>query len=276
MDHKQALTDRVIIVTGAGRSGTTILGKIIGSMEPAYYLFEPSIMKFCRDPESLRAVVFEDYFLLQTQGRAGNFRNESDDSYIGNYNTHIPGPVDRESSLRECLQSKLVIKLTEYQPVMNFARTVFPGCQFVHIVRNGNDVVDSACRRGWYTDEWMKTGYLDLLDNDVPWFIDETSKRLWGKWNQETRAACVWRCSTQEGVGDDVLLLKYNDLAETNFDGLAKHLNLKMSDLTRKHIKGIKPPTKHRSVLDKIRQPELGKFLFLMQLIGGTDDKMAA
>ena len=87
LDYETVLQDRVIIITGAGRSGTTILGKLIGSMDPAFYFFEPTIVKFgymhC-DLDALRAIFVEDYVLPLIQGRNIN-SNENDDSYIGNY-----------------------------------------------------------------------------------------------------------------------------------------------------------------------------------------------
>ena len=268
IDYKKLLTNRVIIITGAGRSGTTILGKIIGSMEPAYYLFEPSIMKFCRDTETLRATIFEDYWLLQVQGRNLNLNNE-DDSYIGNYGS-VTGFTIRHDAIEECHFSKLVIKLSEYQPKFDSAREVFPGCKFVHIVRNGNDVVDSMCQRGWYTDEYMRTGFLDWVVDGAPWFINPQSQRLWSKWNPETRAACVWRRSTEIGFNesdnyDDIYPIDYGSLDAYS---LSKWLRLEVTDLTRQHIKSIRKPTKHPDITDKIQEPERGRFLKLMGELG--------
>ena len=271
IDYKKLLTDRVIIITGAGRSGTTILGKLIGSMEPAYYLFEPSIMKFSQDAESLRATIFEDFWLLQVQGRNLNLYDD-DDSYIGHYG--FPGQIkSRHRAIERTQNSKLVIKLTEYQPMINDMRHVFPGCKFVHIIRNGNDVVDSMCRRGWYTDDYMKTGFLDWVDNDAPWFIDADSKLKWYGWNQETRAACVWRCVTDVGISDDnddIFHIDYDNIKIMSHP-LARWLDLSITDLTLKHKKSIGKPTMHSNIIDKIQQPERDKFLSLMGELGYGD-----
>ena len=278
IDYKKLLIDRVIIITGAGRSGTTILGKLIGSMEPAYYLFEPSIMKFSQDVEALRATIFEDYWLLQVQGRNINV-NSHDDSFIWNYlPKHVFHP-EREDALERMSRSKLVIKLTEYQPMINDMRHVFPGCKFVHIIRNGNDVVDSMCRRGWYTDEYMKTGFLDWVDNGAPWFIDDDSKLRWYGWNQETRAACVWRCSTEVGIRErgrlltphgDIFMATYEDLIDYT-SLLSEWLNLRPTELTNQHALSIKEPKEHPNIIDKIQQPERDKFLSLMGELGYGD-----
>jgi len=267
IDYKKLLTDRVIIITGAGRSGTTILGKLIGSMSPAYYLFEPSIMKYCLDAETLRAIIFEDYWLLQVQGRSLNPMGQ-DDSFSGHYGASI-GFTDRKAAVKRCSHSKLVIKLTEYQPMISDMRHVFPGYKFVHIIRNGNDVVDSMCRRGWYMDEYMKTGFLDWVNNGAPWFIDDDSKMRWYGWNQETRAACVWRCSTEAGwdYRNDIFYVDYDNIAGIS-GSLAEWLDLRPTELTNQHVLSIKEPMKHPNIIDKIQQPERGRFLLLMEELG--------
>ena len=38
---KELFKNKTLIITGVGRSGTTLLGKVIGSMTPVFYLFEP-------------------------------------------------------------------------------------------------------------------------------------------------------------------------------------------------------------------------------------------
>ena len=90
MDYDCILRDRVIIVTGAGRSGTTILGKLIGSMEPAFYFFEPTLIKFGfrSSVDYIQAAFVEDYVLPTIQGRNIN-TNRKDDSWIGHY--ELPG-----------------------------------------------------------------------------------------------------------------------------------------------------------------------------------------
>lgn len=272
IDYKKALTDKVILITGAGRSGTTILGKITGSMNPAYYLFEPSIMKFIRhytEADELRATIFEDYWLLQIQGRNINC-NVIDDSYTGNYSFRFENrPLDRKKALERCLQSKLIIKLTEFQDRIKWFRCLFPGAKVVHIYRDGNDVITSMIKRGWYTDEYMETGFLDHTINKAPLFLNAQSMRNWQEYNQITRCACVWRCSVQAGLEEkDVVQLRYEDLAGTDFNLLADRMGLGITDLTRKHIKSIKEPTRYDSITGEIQQPERGRFMTLMGRLG--------
>ena len=87
IDYKAIFKDRVVIITGVGRSGTSILGKLLGSMQPSHYLYEPAILKLMpaiAGDNELGAILFEDYFLPLVQGRSFNF-NVLEDSSIYNY-----------------------------------------------------------------------------------------------------------------------------------------------------------------------------------------------
>ena len=253
----------VIIITGSGRSGTTILGKIIGSMEPCYYLFEPSIMKYCADVDTLRPVLFEDYWVLQAQGRNLNI-NENEDSYYLNYmdNNFYS---KRKDALRRCQESKLCIKVTEYTQDSSTVKSWFPGLKFIHIYRNGNDVVDSMAIRGWFTNPYMENGYLDATYNGgVPWFIYGMEAGEWCTYNQHTRCAAVWRSTTETGIDSDMIQIKYENLKAYDFDALSSDLGLRISKLTRKHIGSIRKPVKHYDITRNIQEPEKSRFMALM------------
>ena len=96
MDYNKIFNNKIVVITGVARSGTTILAKIIGSFCDVNYLFEPAIMllvppliqkKFLSEKQGadlLKGVLFEDFYLQMIQGRYVNF-NKNDDSYIGNY-----------------------------------------------------------------------------------------------------------------------------------------------------------------------------------------------
>ena len=273
MNYRNLFKDKVIIITGTGRSGTTIIGKIIGSMEPCYYLFEPSIMKFYDSVDAFRSVLFEDYWMLQVQGRNVNV-NSTEDSYIGNYISR--GRIrTREDALNRCSESKICIKVTEYTWNKFTFDDSFPGTKWVHIHRNGNDVVWSMVKRGWFTDDYMRSGFLDKTFEGVPWFLSKyaavgelrdvmLSLDGWTKYNQTTRCAAVWRSVTEKGIDSDMLQIKYENLSEYDFNSLADNLGLKISKLTRKHIGSIRKPVNHPDITGYIQEPEKSRFLALM------------
>jgi len=288
MNYKELFKDRVIIITGAGRSGTTIAGKIIGSMSPAYYLFEPAIMKLMwpesdNSAEAFRATLFEDYFSPVIQGRGNS--NEADDSFQGNYLENVvlwQKNMRRRNDVMELIAEErpyFIIKNPEFQPNIERARMVFPGCKFVHLVRNGIDVVQSSMGRGWYTDDYCNNGMIEQkvhIDGmvDMPTFA--TGHQSWDGWNQETRAAHAWRVLTEAGLTDnaDIINVRYEDFCHepTNMTMLLKAaLYLSLTDLTDKHIKSIrdhKPIKQPAFDMALIAEPEHTKFMNLMEVLG--------
>jgi hypothetical protein len=299
IDYKSIFKDRVLIITGVGRSGTTILGKLIGSMKPTYYLFEPAIMKYMLSIDfdietgngqkelisAIRGVLLEDYFLPQIQGRNLN-HNKKDDSYYGHYYT---GTLDamwnsydlsrRKDAIKYIEQENplFIIKTNEFQPLLNIARRIFRGVKFIHIIRNGNDVIQSTLKKGWYSDEYMENQIVDWVErrneNNIPWYIDDVSKNLWYHWNRETRIACVWRCLVEKCKEDydDTFVIHYEYLL-TDPEGVILSLTpvlleYRITEITKRHIEAIKSYKKsnYPKITNKIEQPERDKFCKLME-----------
>ena len=77
-DYEAIFRDRVLFITGTGRTGTTILGRLIATMSPVYYLFEPALLLLCdwEKGDFIRATLFEDYFLPEIHGRCNPNPND--------------------------------------------------------------------------------------------------------------------------------------------------------------------------------------------------------
>jgi hypothetical protein len=297
----EILQDRIIVITGVARSGTTILGKLVGSMKPAYYFYEPAIMKYlpflCYSNPKLdhiynglfRSMLIEDYLLPVAQGRNLNL-NMGEDSYVGHYL-----PLDevkmnwQTPSRRKIVVAQLrkerpwwVIKTTGYQHLFAVTRVAMPGVRFLHIIRNGNDVVSSALKRGWYTDQYMNREIVDWAQLpeknngcNLPWYLDGESKECFSTWNQATRAASIWRCLTEVGMAEcqahpeDCQQLTYEDLVRQpreRVDSFNQLYGLEPTELTQKHIAsvGSHKPSIYPSVLSEVQNPERDKFADLM------------
>lgn len=284
-DYKSIFKDRVLIITGVARSGTSILGKLIGSMSPVHYLFEPTILKWfgiidAIDVNTIRATILEDYFLPLIQGRSLNF-NPHDDSYIYNYKTRkeiilaMKNLNTRDKALEYINEIKplFVIKMPDFQPYMETAKQIFPGLRALNIIRNGNDVVNSMVRRGWYTDEYMRNGITEwvvdsrITDGYHPWWIDEESKVYWHKWSQITRCACVWRCLIDYEWPIVPMNIFYESIGILDSaNRFSAQYGLKMTELTYQHTDSIKEhkQKQYPDIIDKIEQPERHKFKRIM------------
>ena len=285
---KSIIKNKLIIITGFSRSGTTILGKVLGSMYPAIYCFEPAIMKYLTAYETTDVpakLLFETYFLNEIQGR-GNM-NPYDDSYSANYLSWCDIISGREQLRRRSDAEqhiiendyKFICKNTELQYQMKMMQEFFPGVRFIHIIRNGYDAVESAIKRGWYTDDYCNSANVeDMIFHykcDIPRFIDETCFDLWPDWNAETRAACAWRSSVTSGLRykhkypNQCIQFRYEDFALDPVKYVRlfeKRYGLKSTHLTEKHIwdmGNFTPDRRNHKFLEKVSEPEFSKFINL-------------
>jgi len=276
-DYKKIFQDRTIFITGVGRSGTTIFGKILASMAPTYYIFEPSLTRWVAKEgwtderaEMFRGILFEDYFLPEIQGRVNP--NPNDWTYWKNHWTGNEIRTRWENLRRrkdavEFIENEkpyFIIKNPEAQPLMDGIRNLLPGVFFVHILRHGLDVVSSTMERGWFTDDYCNSAIIEWMQPhekcNIPWYIDKRSKELWPYWNPATRSACSWRCLTLAGENAD-LQFKYEDFKQNPVEFL-KSFSLKPTQLTKKHVKSVLEFKDRDEKIDitEIDEPERSKF----------------
>lgn len=268
MDYKAIFKDRLLVITGVGRSGTTILGKLIGSMIPVYYLFEPAIMKYHAMDDQLLAILLEDYFLPIIQGRNLN-PSIHDDSYWGHYYSlaEIRYAHRKLSKRGDALkfvadiQPLFVIKSNEIEQFPEVAKVL-------HIVRDGRDVVNSSVAHGWYTDKYMETAIQGVyFENNAPYFIDVEQMARWPQMNQATRCAMVWRVLLHSLADKASWTMFYEEDLQQNPRKSINHCvsefrHLSVTKQTEKHLSSL---GKHKGgsypdVMDQVDPPE--KVLF--------------
>ncbi len=274
-DYFSLIQDRVLIITGVGRSGTTILGKLIGSFENTWYFFEPAFMKYVTDPDMMRAIFVEDYLLPLIQGRNINL-NPNDDSYYGHYrdineikllNWKLENRTKAIGYLKET-KPLIVIKTNEIADFLRY-KDAFPGTRLFHIVRNGNDVIHSALTKGWYSDKYMMNSFVDYVDGIAPWYIDKSLiAAKWFYWSPITRTACVWRTLVTLWPAN----ITYERLVShpgTVLEKLAFSYG-KPTDRTWKHINTIlaHKPKQNESLTDQIEEPEREKYIQTLKRYG--------
>lgn len=300
-DYVAIFHQRMCIVTGVGRSGTTILGKLIGSMSPSVYLFEPLFVRLMpllierTDPgmrpamsQFMLSVLFEDYIANVVNGRSLNF-NQTDDSFYGNYIEHADlerrwDTLTRRDDLLRLLESRptsFVVKIPEFQPLFDLAEGLFPEPKYIQITRNGFDVIASASKRGWYSDDFLNRNFLDWMEkgsgsNLMPWYVDDVSREHFPRWTQTTRAASVWRRLTEIGLDyvashpDRSRNLSYEMLAtdpeETTAD-LGSWLGLTSTEITKRHLRAVEQHSFHENniLISDIEEPEQAPFANLMK-----------
>lgn len=305
-DYRAIFKDRIIVITGVGRSGTTQLGKILGSMTPTHYIFEPAIFKLMLPlnvietatllQESIRAVFFEDYCLPITSGRSTNM-NPNDWSYTPDYVTKSDMEAQWKLSRRQDaieyirdVRPYWIIKSPETLSLMPVLDNIFGNVQYIHIIRNGLDVVASAIKRDWYSNEYMGNYCSDgkiiewVLEGhntcNIPWYVADEDLKLFEEiYTQITRAAYVWRCMTQAGMSYGILNperyieIRYEDMCRDPAEVallLSDMFSLKWTDLTRRHVTETAKNklTSNDLKVEDIQEPERTKFVTFMGKLG--------
>lgn len=282
----ECLLDKVIILTGVGRSGTSILGKCMGSTVNSYYLYEPAIAKYLfKIPTilfpAIRAVLFEDYFLPQVQCRLVN-SNKSDESHIGNYwaGIDIFNRQAKLSSRKDAIAylkhnpGNWIIKTLETQCIIPKIRALFPNCIIVNAERNGNDIIGSTYRKGWYSDEHLESSLVDYVERfgerNIPWYVPEPYRKAWVlEWDVITRSAFVW--AFLMSVTDADISVKYEDLLsdpDTTIERVCNFCGLQETTLTQIHKETIRHVSHYPDFSREIQEPVKGFLKHTMEKHG--------
>ena len=154
---------RPVFIIGCGRSGTTILGKILSKHKNVTYLNEPRKLWFSVYPETdiwSHEAYQRDGKLLLTEDDASKSKNKKI-SRIFRYETFKSGnPV-------------LVEKLPINSFRLYFIKSIFPDARFIYIYRNGLEVarsIEKLVDKGWFGSKsykWKKLTEYALSKSDL-------------------------------------------------------------------------------------------------------------
>jgi hypothetical protein len=261
----------ILLITGAGRSGTGIAARILGSAERTIFSYEPSWLraivpllgtKELGDAAArflLEICIHDVEFYPQLLGRMVNLRP----GYSNTFN-YLPWDElirrlalpdrrrDYETVIRQTGCS-YVTKLPDMYLVLGKLLELLPQLKIVHLVRDGRDVVASGLRRQWYTDEfyrdWTVTWFADAGGpTPVPWFVAPEHRRRWRDWNAATRAAYGWCLMVRHALAvadlhpGRVLNVGYEGFrgdVEREAERIARWAGLTLSHLSRGHMRAL-------------------------------------
>jgi hypothetical protein len=143
-----ARLDRPVFLTGCGRSGTTILGEVLGKHRTVTYLNEPRERWIAAYPRT-------DIWSDQAASRSGSM------VLTANSCTWWRSRLLTALFMRETRRTgrpRLLEKLPINNFRLEFIRKIFPDALFIHIVRNGLDVAESIARE-CQDGRWFNSGY---------------------------------------------------------------------------------------------------------------------
>jgi len=266
-------TKNTIIITGAPRSGTSLLGKLISTLGGIEYHFEPPMvwvlsalmsMKVL-SPEIasylLRLYLHEDLFIESAHGRKVNLRPQDDSLVLNSIHwgellsrwQHIK---NREDAINYIAAKKLrlALKVPSVIDAIPFYAEAMPESQFIIIKRNGGDVVRSIVKKGWLSDEGLNENYwpYKIIDgHKVPHLVEDAVAAKWAQWNAPTRACYLWRRDAEfalqvqgRGLGERLHIISYEDLRRNPKQAMgevAQFLSTEITDLTELGIRSVRP-----------------------------------
>lgn len=228
------MCNNAVFITGVGRSGTTILGNIIHSLEGVEYLFEPpllySLFAQMKDmgADTFRILyetyLYEDFLIDALAGRRLNTNTEDDSSVFR---------VDDEKKIRERLttlwskidlekkasDAVIAYKLTDAISFVPKIRSYYPKTKIVVTSRKANDVFHSVKNKGWFTDATLRNEnriwpYTLVKGIGVPWFVAENDRQYFANVDELHRIAYYYLANTLPRSLKNICIINYSDLIQ--------------------------------------------------------------
>ena len=195
------MKNELIVLGGVGRSGTSILGKLVGSLKDVEFFYEPKTVDllFSKiddiDAECWKALfkrnIYDDLLINSLAGRYIN-TNRHDISSIYNYKnedevferlsrSHTQDELDALAG-----DSIIAFKLLDSILYMDKVQQYFPKLRALFIVRNPVDTINSLLRKQWYSDSSLSIDspepasvYRVHNSMRVPRFVSDDDLDLW-------------------------------------------------------------------------------------------------
>ncbi len=217
--------DRPVFITGTGRSGTTILGKILSFHKDVGFLNEPKL---------LWHIAFGNEDII------GNYTDKTAYYILDEKNADEKGMIAIKRMFRFYLMvtgtKRLVDKYPEIIFRVKFIKKIFPDAKIIFIIRNGWDTIQSV---DLWSGTFKKKHGAVLYDwwgkNNRKWrlIMDQVVKNdpffpcsfpdFENEFTGTDKAAVEWICAMRQGgkiiewKNKDIFEVRYENL--TNFPG---------------------------------------------------------
>lgn len=273
----QRAVETAILVSGGGRSGTTVLGKLIHSFSDVEYVFEPPTLialfaLFETLPESAwrflyEAYLGEDFLANALAGRAIN-TNRADDSSVLAVKTaqEIDRRLERSWGKHDLMQasahSVIAYKIPNIVPMLARFHARYPGSRIVVIKRGAAETIQSLMQKGWFRDlgpgSTLHWPFREQAGVRVPYWVAPGDETLWCELAEVDRCAYYYlRMSDAPPENSRVLHVRYAELVAQPVDTahrLAHWLGLTPGARTPDVLAAIAPTGKpvDAKVIDRV------------------------
>jgi len=251
-----------VFIVGTGRSGSTILGVVLSIHKDVAFLNEPKAIWSLVHPE-------EDIHGNYSKKTGRYLLDHKDVSNL----TVLRGRRLYSAFLALTCSKRVLDKYPELIFRIPFVKAIFPDAQFIFLVRNGYDTVNSidswSSRLGSYegdmSHDWWgknnrkwKTMLSELVTRDPG--LAKLTKEISTFHNHRDMAAVEWLLTMREGIKwmkqypDSFSLLRYEDLIERPEESvkeLIEFLGLDADDTFFKYaVHTLSPPAREELSVD--------------------------
>ena len=274
----QDIAKRTLIIYGCARSGTSILGNIVGSMQKAEYLFEPpSLTALFSEIDNIpkrtaknlfEMMIIEEFLLYSISGRNMNMRR-TDDSSI--FKTKPEDEILRRLSLENFKKDISIRDYFVVAKVVSFCNHIkkiqetFELSLPIYIFRNPENVIHSIKKKEWFTDRSLSSGIFDWPNNfdyeiPIPYWVPFEYFSEWSVMSEIDRIGLYYITQTSLELNHikNLYVINYDDFLEnTNdiIDNLVLNFELKPTKLTDNLCKQVRRQKSSSSIdLGKIRE----------------------
>lgn len=245
------LLNDTVMISGIPRSGTSLLGKVIGSFKNFEYEFEPPLVNYFNALlknkteissgiiiDILTTYFVEDIIVNYLHGRKYNFRYQ-DDSCIFNMKSYREvmerlGNIENSAQALELLENSSIRFSFKSPGIFNVIPLLFDAYgnfKLVDIKRNLYSVVGSMVRKKWCSDEKLNDDYYNTLspyyDNSqllLTYHIEDENEKSWKEKNEVERVVkLVINMSKNKLKTFEMIKEKYDDrIYEIKYENLLK------------------------------------------------------
>ncbi len=258
----ESVVQRALFITGSARSGTTILGKLVGSMAPNEYFFEPpllfslfTLLKELEPPAArllFQTYLYEDLLIPALSGRNINLREQDDSSIV-----HIKPRSEINRRLQEhhrksdiiAEKSQIVFKAPDFVYLLQKIEDILNIKNIIVLVREPKSTLSSIVNKKWFCDDSLIRGDITWPNRytgniPIPHWVPEHWVEEWASMSELDRAALYYITQTNipEKCSQDPLVLDYQNLvdypAETA-NRISDYFGLFQTEMTKKVIRSI-------------------------------------
>lgn len=284
-------TSNSILITGSARSGTTLVGSLVHSMENVEYSFEPAtlislISIISKVPKKYWKYLYDTYMYeeILLNSNAGRYINcnRVDESSIYKVKSieeieeRLNNVLSRESIQSRIGKSILAVKIPNIVYKIPTIKTYYPDIKVVIVLRDAVDTLNSLLKKKWLDPEIPNSEviwpYHVSLGHNIPFWVRKKDFIEWISMNEIDRAAYYYiRQSENIDAIPDRLEIKYSELMKDPLlqtKELSNSLGLNFGKKTNEIIGQVarKEHKRDYKILKKIREDYREKVIYYSSL----------